>query len=168
MQNYNNSIMKGIGENKFAPDEDLTRAMFVTILYRMEKEPKAEKAKFSDVREGQWYTNAVAWANEQGIVSGVSDTKFEPDTGITREQMATILYRYMNKKGLDAGVSGETDILSYTDGKSVSDYAKDAIVWAIDAEIIKGETATMLSPQNTANRAQVATILMRFIEGISK
>ena len=143
----------------------MTRAMLVTVLWRYEGEPEAGKNTFSDVPNGQWYTNAVAWAAENGIVGGVGNNRFDPDGEITREQMATILFRYAEKKGIDTSKRGSLNIFS--DEKQLSAYAKDAVQWAVAEQIINGSDGKLL-PQGSATRAQVATILMRFIENIVK
>ena len=114
---------------------------------------------------GKWYTNAVAWAAENGIVGGVGNNRFDPDGEITREQMATILFRYAEKKGIDTSKRGSLNIFS--DEKQLSAYAKDAVQWAVAEQIINGSDGKLL-PQGSATRAQVATILMRFIENIVK
>ena len=115
---------------------------------------------FEDVSAYAWYADAVAWASANGIVNGVSATAFDPDAPITREQMAAMLYRYAGFKGLDVSVDG--DLNAYADAEDVSDYAKDAMAWAVSNGFIQGMNDTTLAPQGTATRAQVATILMRF------
>ena len=121
---------------------------------------------FADVPEGQWYSDAVAWATENNIVKGVSENKFAPDEDITREQMVLIIYRYAKMQGFDAG--GASNLENFTDAKDVSDWALDAIRWANKTELVNGTSETTLSPKATATRAQVAAILMRFCENIAK
>ncbi len=162
---YNNSIMQGVGESIFAPDDTMTRAMLVTVLYRLEDEPAVNKSiPFADVKSGEWYENAVTWAQQNGIVSGVSETEFAPNKDITREQMATILYRYAQYKKQDTSVGENTNILSYDDTFDISEYAFSAIQWMVGSGLLKGETESTINPQGNCTRAQVATILMRYLE----
>ena len=154
-------LMKGISETEFAPNNTVTRAMFVTVLYRLEKEPTGAKADFADVPEGTYYENAVGWAVQNGIVNGVSETEFAPDNTITREQMATIIHRYMKFKGLDMSVSENVDVTSYEDFENISDYAKDAFRFACSNGIISGTSETTLAPKESATRAQMAAIFQR-------
>jgi len=163
---YENGLMNGTG-NGFEPDTEMTRAMLVTVLYRLEKaEPADGKNKFKDVADGAWYTDAVIWAEKNGVVTGISETEFAPDAIVTREQMATMLYRYAKMK--EYSVSGRADISAYDDTDEISGWALDAIRWANDAELINGITEKLLSPQGSATRAQVATVLMRFCENTDK
>ena len=154
-------LMNGVGNGNFAPDSPMTRAMLVTVLWRYENSPKEGTNTFSDVPAGQWYTDAVAWAAANGIVGGVGGGKFDPNGNITREQMAAILYRYAQKKGFDTSAKG--NLSKFPDAGKVSDWAKDAIAWAVGEGIIGGSDGKLL-PQGNATRAQVSTILMRFIE----
>ena len=161
---YENGMMNGVSEISFAPNATTSRAMIVTILYRLENEPAVSGSSFTDVPSGQWYSNAVAWAAEKGIVNGVTDTTFAPNSPITREQMAAILYRYADWKGGD--VSGRVDLSGYTDAASVSGYATEAMAWANAEGLITGVTDTTLRPGGSAIRAQAATILMRLCEDV--
>lgn len=162
-----NKLMVGTGADTFAPDATTTRAMVVTILYRLEGEPAVTKdIKFGDVPAGTWYTDAVNWAAANGIVNGYGDGKFGPDDTITREQMAAILYRYASYKGYS--VSDLANLTGYTDAASVSEWASTAMRWAVAEGLIEGTSATTLSPSGDSTRAQVATILMRFCEGVVK
>ena len=164
---YANSLMQGTDEATFAPDENMTRAMLVTVLYRMANSEGAESThNFADVVSGEWYSDAVAWASSNGIVSGVSENKFAPNEDITREQMALIIYRYAKMQGFD--VSESSTLESFTDTSDVSAWALDAIKWANSVTLVNGTSETTLSPKATATRAQVATILMRFCENIAK
>ncbi|MGM9553816.1 MAG: S-layer homology domain-containing protein [Faecousia sp.] len=156
-----NGLMNGVGNNQFDPEGSMTRAMLVTVLWRYEGEPEAGKNPFTDVLNGQWYTEAVAWAAANGIVGGVGNNQFEPEGKITREQMATILYRYAEKKEIDTSKRG--DLSGFPDGGKTASWAKDAMQWAVAEGIINGSDGKLL-PQGDASRAQVATILMRFIE----
>ena len=159
-----NGVMNGVGSDKFDPSGVTSRAMVVTMLYRMEGEPKSEQAmSFKDVADGKWYTEAVRWAAENGIVTGYSAEAFGPNDTVTREQIVTILLRYAKYKGIDTE-KGETALLDgFTDAASVSDWAVKAFRWAVDAGIINGVSADTLSPKTGATRAQVATMLMRYV-----
>ena len=160
-----NGLMNGVGDSKFEPEEGMTRAMLVTVLWRYEGSPKQRPSTFSDVRRGQWYSEAVSWAAKNGIVTGVGDNKFEPDTQITREQIATILYRYAQKKRADTSARGS--LSAFPDNGKVNGWAKTALQWCVGEGLIGGTNENgrvYLDPQGTATRAQVATILMRYIE----
>ena len=157
---YENNLMQGTG-NGFEPESKMSRAMLVTVLYRMANSKNSETThNFADVPEGQWYSDAVKWAALNGIVSGINATEFAPNIDISREQMALIIYRFAKMQGYD--VSSEADISNFTDTNLVSDWALDALCWANKTELIKGTSETTLSPKATATRAQVAAILMRF------
>lgn len=158
-------LMRGTGTTTFEPEGSMTRAMLVTVLWRYAGSPEEGTNTFVDVPEGLWYTQAVAWAAENGIVGGVGKGRFDPDGKITREQIATILYRYAQNNGLD--VSGHTGLGMFLDDKDVSDWALKAMNWAVSARLILGSD-DMLLPQGDATRAQVAAIFMRFIENIVK
>ena len=160
---YENELMSGTGTTTFGPNEKTTRGMIVTILYRLENEPSVSAdSAFSDVEAGQYYANAVAWANQNGIVTGYDDGRFGPNDTITREQMAAILYRYADYKEQD--VSAAADLSAFTDAGNVSDYAVQAFEWAVSEGLITGSTDTTLSPAGSALRCEVATILMRFLQ----
>lgn len=162
---YNHSIMEGFSETEFAPDNTMTRAMLVTVLYRLENPTeKAKSHSFTDIKDGEWYSDAVSWAAENGIIDGVTETEFAPDEDITREQMATVLYRYAQYKNQDTSVGEDTNILSYTDAEEISEYAIPAIQWMAGAGLMDGETESTINPLNNSTRAQVATILMRYLE----
>ena len=158
---YDKGMMTGVEADRFAPASTTTRGMIVTILYRLENEPAVSGGSaFTDVESGAWYANAVAWAAANDIVNGTSATTFAPNSPITREQMAAILYRYAAYKGYD--VSQKADLSGYTDAASISGYAKDALAWANAQKLITGVTDTTLNPQGSATRAQVAQMLMNF------
>ncbi len=157
----NNSLFNGTAANTFSPDATMTRAMLVTVLWRMEGQPEAAASSFTDA-QGGWYSKAVDWASANGIVNGVSSTSFAPDADVTREQMAAILFRYAGFKGVS--VSARADISGFADYGSVSEYALDALSWANAEGIINGSDANTLMPRNGASRAQVAAILHRYIE----
>lgn len=160
-------LFGGTSANTFEPETAMTRAMLVTVLWRYEGQPKGYQNNFSDVnaKDGGWYIDAVAWAAANDVVNGVGDGKFDPEGNITREQMAVILYRYAEKKGIDTSKRGALD--GFSDSGKVSPWAKDAVQWAVAEKIINGSDGKLL-PQGDATRAQVATILMRFIENIVK
>jgi hypothetical protein len=161
---YENNLMQGTTGTTFSPDVKMNRAMLVTILYRLEGEPAVSgNVSFTDVPDA-YYTEAVAWAASNGLVEGYEDNTFKPTQNITREQFATILYRYAAFKKADTTVSG--DLSDFTDAASTSTWAKDAMTWAVDNGIIQGVTPTTLAPRNTATRAQGAAMLMRFIENL--
>ena len=162
-----NGIMNGVEEGKFAPDNTLTRAMLVTILYRVEGSPEVSAdSKFSDVKSTDWYGAPVIWAAENGIVNGVTETEFAPNNNITREQIATIIYRYAkNFKNYDVSVGENTNILSYEDFDKISPYAIEPLQYTAGSGIMKGKTESTLNPLDNATRAEAATVVMRFIEG---
>ena len=158
-------IMKGLEDDKFAPDSHLTRAMLVTMLYRADGEPEVETVNsFGDIKENAWYEKAVLWAKENGIVNGVTETEFSPDSDITREQIATIMHRYAKYKGDDVESGKNTNILSYNDSDSISDYAKASLQWANGIGLINGKTESTLNPLDNATRAEAATIFYRFVK----
>ena len=164
---YEKGMMAGTAADVFAPNATTTRAMIVTILYRLEGSPAVTgTSAFVDVPAGQWYTDAVNWAAANQIVKGTSATTFAPNDSITREQMAAILYRYAQYKGYD--VTKKADLSGYSDNGQVSAYAKDALAWANAAKLINGVTNTTLAPQGNATRAQVAAILMRYVARVAK
>ena len=163
---YENGLMDGVGGNRFAPNSATTRAQLVTILYRMEGQPAVSgDLPFTDVEAGTWYTNAVVWAAQNGIVNGVGDDTFAPGNDLTREQLVTILYRYAESKGYD--VSASADLAGYPDGEEIQAYAREAMAWAVAENIIQGMEDDTLKPAGNASRAQIATILMRFCEGVA-
>ena len=163
---YENGLMNGVGDNRFAPNSATTRAQLVTILYRLEGQPAVSgDLPFTDVEAGTWYTNAVGWAAQNGIVNGVGDETFAPGNDLTREQLVTILYRYAESKGYD--VSAAADLAGYPDGEEIQAYAREAMAWAVAENIIQGMEDDTLKPAGNASRAQIATILMRFCEGVA-
>ena len=160
---YANGLMDGVSASEFAPDTTLTRAMLVTILWRMEGEPVVNYLMpFTDVDGGAWYAEAVRWAASEGIVTGVSDTAFAPNDPITREQFAAILWRYAKYKGYDVSIGESTNILSYTDFDEIGEYAIPALQWACGEGIISGRGGGILDPRGTASRAEAAAMLQRF------
>ena len=159
---YDNGLMDGVGDGQFAPNATTNRAMVVTILYRLAGEPAvAGDVGFTDVEPGLWYTDAVLWAAEKGIVNGISETEFSPSGDLTREQLATILYRYAESMGYD--VSAQADLSGFPDAGDIQSYATQALSWAVAEGLLQGFEDDSLQPQSTATRAQIATILMRFL-----
>ena len=155
-------LMVGVADDRFGPNIPLTRAMMVQILYTVEgSEPNDGKIKFRDVDPGDWYAKAVCWAYAQGIVSGTSETTFDPNKPITREQMVAILYRYADYIGMQPETKGS--LTAFPDCGSVSGWAEDAMRWAVSAKIIAG-SGGKIQPQGTATRAQVATVLKGFAD----
>ena len=158
---YENGLMNGVGEGLFGPNATTTRAMVVTILYRLEGEPAVTgDTPFTDLVAGQYYLDAVAWASTNDIVNGVTSTTFAPNDPITREQMAAILYRYAQYKGMDTTDRG--NLGSFADGNTVSPYAVEAMAWANAEGLINGVENNRLNPTGQAFRSQVAAILHRF------
>ena len=163
---YETGLMDGVGDNLFAPNSQTTRAQLVTILYRLAGQPAVSgDLIFTDVEVGTWYTDAVAWAAENGIVNGTTDATFAPGEDITRGQLVTVLYRYAESKGYD--VSASADLSGYPDAGQVQAYAQPAMAWAVAEGIVEGMDGN-LNPAGNATRAQIATILMRFCEGVAK
>ena len=160
-------IMSGVSENQFDPSGKLTRAMLVQMLYNMESRPAcdAENA-FIDVPVGQWYTDAVIWANDAKIVSGMGEGLFAPNMEITREQMVAMLYNYAKYKGYD--VTASADLSTFADNASVSAWAQPAMQWAVAEGYISGMGDNQLAPQGTANRAEIASVIMRFMEATAE
>ena len=165
---YNNGLFAGMTPTTFAPNATMTRAMLVSVLWRLAGEP-APKAPntFVDVPDGAWYTDAVTWAAENGVVSGIGGSRFDPSGFVTREQTAEILYNYAHSKGYD--VSARADLTAFPDAGSVSGWAEEARSWANAAGLINGtvrDGQTILDPQGSASRAQVAMILMNYVEHV--
>lgn len=165
---YNNGLFAGMTPTTFAPNATMTRAMLVSVLWRLAGEP-APKAPntFVDVPDGAWYTDAVTWAAENGVVSGIGGSRFDPSGFVTREQTAEILYNYAHSKGYD--VSARADLTAFPDAGSVSGWAQEALAWANASGLINGtvrDGQTILDPQGSASRAQVAMILMNYVEHV--
>ena len=162
---YENGLMNGVGDNRFAPNSATTRGMLVTILYRLEGEPAVTgEAGFDDVGD-TWYTDAVIWAAANDIVNGIGDNQFGPENTLTREQLVTMLYRYAQNKGYD--VTASADLSGYPDAGQIQSWAQEAMTWAVAEGIVEGMDGN-LNPAGHATRAQIATILMRFCEGVAK
>ena len=159
-----NGLMTGVSASSFDPSGTTTRAMVVTVLWRLAGESAAGESGFSDVADGAWYADAVCWAVENGIVNGMGDGLFMPDASITREQLAVILYNYAGVMGYDRSASGDTSVFS--DADQISSWASGAMKWAVGSGMIGGKGDGVLDPSGSATRAEIATILMRFIENI--
>lgn len=158
---YMNGLLTGTSATSFSPDVTTTRAMLVTILYRLAGSPAVtESAAFADVASGAWYEKAVSWAAANGIVTGVDSTRFAPDDALTREQAAAILYRYAKLKKLDTAQAG-TSMSGYSDSAAIADYALPAMQWAVSKKLMQGDGGT-LSPAASASRAQTSALLQRF------
>ena len=158
---YSQGLMTGTSATTFEPNTHLSRAMLVAVLHRLEGSPQASAGDFTDVAEGDWYAQAVNWAASVGVVNGFDDGTFQPNAAITREQMAAILRNYAQYKGLDVTASG--DLVNYSDAASVSNWAKDSVVWAVDQGLLSGMTVDTLQPQGLSTRAQVAAVLQRYL-----
>lgn len=163
---YDKGMMNGVSDTAFAPYSNLTRGMIAQVLYNLEGKPAVSGSAYTDVAADQWYNDAVNWAAQKGIVTGYGDGTFGPMDNITREQMAAILYRYAQYKGYD--VSAKGDLTAFTDGNTVSDWAKDAMSWAVGTALFNGKGDGILDPTTTATRAEVAKILMTYCENVAK
>lgn len=152
--------MTGTSANLFSPHLPISRSMAATILHRLAGSPEAEAPSFPDVEAGTWYTQAVAWAAEEGIVLGYENGRFGPEDPVTREQLATLLFRYAKYQGYDT--SGRSSLSGYTDAAQISSYARTTMAWAVDTGLLTGRTQTTLVPGGTATRAELAVILERF------
>lgn len=161
---FSKGIMGGTSETKFEPETNIDRGMIVTMLHRLEGTPEAAPSAFTDVKDEQYCAEAIGWASRNGIVQGYSDTEFRPTREITREQLASILYRYAQLKGYDT--SEQADLSAYADAADVSGYALDGMRWAVAKGLISGVTESTLAPGGSATRAQAAMILMRFCENV--
>ena len=162
---YKNGLMLGTSKTLFSPHGTVTRGMMATILWRMEGSlaPKGENS-FTDVEAGRWYADAITWTTENGIFAGYSKDKFGPDDPITREQLTAIFYRYADYKGYKLTVTENLD--KFEDADKITDYAKMVMQWAVGNGLIKGKAETLLDPQGTATRAEIAAMLHRFIEKV--
>jgi hypothetical protein len=161
---HDRGLMVGMADGSFSPDSTASRAMIATILWSLESSPEASSdGVFSDVHSGSWYAVPAAWAMENGIVSGYPDGSFAPDAGVTREQLALMFYHWANLRGLDTTVTGQP-LSEFQDASGASDWAKDALDWAVSAGLLSGKSATTLDPAGTATRAELAVILTRLVE----
>ena len=155
--------MDGTGAYRFAPNAQLTRAMIVTILYRMDGSPAMSGASdFKDVDSNKWFAKAVAWAAANGIVNGYGSGRFGPNDPVTREQLAAILYRYTAYRKASTASNGD-NLASFSDLGTVSGYALESMNWAVGAGLLKGANGK-LDPKANATRAQVAAIIHRYLE----
>ena len=163
-----NGLMSGMSEDIFAPNTPLTREMLAVVLYNVEGQPESTEANtFTDVKGDMWYTEAILWANENGIVAGYDNGAYGVGDLITREQFATILYRYAQFKGYDT-TQGGMAVREFSDYENISDYARPAMAWAVNAGIMGGMDDGTLMPQGKATRAEAATMLMQFCEQVVK
>lgn len=159
---YHFGLVSGVSKTEFAPNSPMTRAQLVTVLYRAAGSPSVTvSTNFEDLDVGSYYYSAVVWANVNGIVNGTSDTTFSPDSRLTRQQLAAILYRYARAFGGDTSYTG--NLSHFTDRRQVDTYAVTPMTWAVSHEIISGTSDTTLSPLSTATRAQVVVILHRYL-----
>jgi hypothetical protein len=161
-------LVTGFADGSFRPNDPVTRAQFVIMLWRLAGSPApAAAAAFTDVKAGDWYEKAVAWAAEKGYVTGASAGRFQPDGRITREQAMAILFRYSgSQSGMELMLTSVYDG-QFADSKKISPYAKSAIYWAVYQEIVTGMSGNLLAPQGTATRAQIAAIFLRYMDKIS-
>ena len=161
-------LFAGTSPTTFHPDQAMNRAMLVTVLYRMEKEPTAEGdgKRFADVPAGAYYAKAVAWASDKGIVAGYSETQFGPGDTITREQLAVILNRYATYKGYNT--SKTADLATFQDADQISEWARVPVQWANAMKLLNGRTSTTLAPKGSATRAEVAKILVTFLDTVKR
>ena len=157
-------LFTGVSANEFAPYDPMTRAMLVTVLHRLDGADASGTNSFTDVLNSKWYTNAIAWASANGIVEGLSGNRFAPNAPITREQLAAILFRYAKACGYD--VSARAELTAYADAAQVSTWAGDAMRWAVAAGLISGRSGAQLAPKGEATRAEVAVILMNFVQKV--
>lgn len=164
---YDSGLMEGTSSTTFAPMLTTTRSMVTTILWRAEGQPQTDNTvSYPDVEADTWYTEAICWGTEEGIVKGYGDGNFGPNDLITREQFATILYRYAQYKGYD--VSASDDLSAFPDADQTGSWAVDAVKWAVGSGLLNGKDGGLLDPLGVASRAEVATILMRFMENIAE
>jgi hypothetical protein len=158
---WDSEIMKGVSTDTFAPQAKTTRAQFATVLYRMADSPDVTDEDRANCHYGDlkadWYRDAVIWAYGEGVVKGISDTVFDPDAQITREQMVTMLYRYAGE------TAKNTDLSAFTDSAAISEYARPAVAWAVENAIVNGMGDGTFQPKGNATRAQLAAILTRYM-----
>ena len=165
---YENGIMNGVSDTAFDPDGTLTRGMIVTILYRLEGEPAAPySGTFTDVPEGEWYAPGVEWAARNGVVNGYGGCKYGPEDPVTREQLAAILWRYAEFRGLPVSVGEDTNFLSYNDVFDIAEYAKLPMFWALETGVISDRDGE-LEPGSPALRREVAAAMTAFCGNAAK
>ena len=166
-ENVKNLVEKGILNGKsdelFAPNDSVTRSMIVTMIHRLEGEELSNSENiFDDVKNDKWYTNSIIWAKDKGIVKGYSENKFGVDENLTREEASLILYRYAEYKGYDIGY--KESLADYKDTSEISTWAVDSMNWINENKIIIGRTNNILAPKDSITRAEIATVLVRFME----
>ena len=160
-------LFAGTSETTFSPNQKMDRSMLVTTLYRLDGQPTVSgEMAFPDVAEGKWYHDAVLWAAQHGIVKGTDAGLFEPTRSITREEMVVILYNYAEYKGYD--VKQRADLKQFADQKQIGSWAAASMQWAVAEELLHGRTETEIAPKGETTRAEVAAILMRFVQNIQK
>ncbi len=165
---YHNGIIKGTSANEFSPNTDVTRAMFAKILHRLDGEPTTNyEVPFKDVPQNEWYADSVKWAVKNNIINGVTETSFAPDDKVTREQIAAMIFRYINYKG-KAPKNAWTATLPYKDTDSISSWAKASIMYCMRENLMTGDENRCFNPQNYATRAEVATVINRLTEFLNK
>ena len=162
---YSQGLMTGTSATTFEPNTHLTRAMLVAMLHRLEGSPQASAGDFTDVADGDWYAEAVNWAASVGVVNGFDDGSFQPNTAITREQLAAILRNFAAYKGMDVSTSG--DLSTYSDAASVSDWAQESVEWMVGSGLLGGYDDNTLRPQGTTTRAEVASVLQRALGNVA-
>lgn len=163
---FDNKIMTGTSDGEFSPNTTLNRAMMITILHRIDGDTSiCEKDIFNDVEKNSWYENAVNWGYKNGIVKGTSENSFSPMDNLTREQLCVMLYNYTEHIGVETQYA---DISSYIDNETVSDWAKDAVSWAVSEKIITGKGNNSLAPKDSATRAEAAAVIRRYTEKFKK
>lgn len=159
---YDWGLMEGVGNDLFAPQKTLNRATVVTVLYRLAGSPEANGVNpFTDVADGTWYTDAIKWASEAGVIEGYGDGIFAPAKAVTRQELATMFYRFWVYEGGNAEVDTEA-LAGYTDAGQVASWAKSAMCWAVTNGVLQGMPGNILKPADNATRAQVAQILVNY------
>lgn len=157
-------LMVGVGDGLFLPDGNSTRAQIAMMLWRLAGSPVIDgEMPFDDVADGAWYEDAVRWAVSEGIVMGISEDTFAPDALVTREQLVTMIYRYAKESGMDVSVGEDTNILSYADAETISEWAMDAMQWAVGSGLIEGYGDGILAPKENCSRAELATVFYRYV-----
>ncbi|MBQ9314382.1 MAG: S-layer homology domain-containing protein [Clostridia bacterium] len=160
-------LFKGVSDIEFAPNSNLTRGMLVTVLFRFSNAIEYAKSTFDDVSPDAYYTEAVSWATKNGIVNGVGDNKFAPDSNITRQDLATIIYRYARFKGKGFAINSPY-LLDYIDRDSIAEYAYEAICWCTTTKVMNGKENNMIDPVGLATRAETATIMQRLADALNQ
>ena len=164
---YENGIMAGTDETIFEPTMELDRAMAAQLFYNLEGKPAVTgDSTFTDVTSGHWAVDAITWAAQNDIVVGIGGNLYDPDSNVTREQLAVILYNFAKRQNMDVAAGG--GLSAFADAASVSDWAEEAMIWAVGKGLISGKEGSILDPAGSATRAEVATILMRFCEIVAK